>query len=174
MAGQPVDTPPPYKEKDRSPAGAEEIWKLLVPIPPQDVEVAVIAENLYTASSPATVSLQWGGGKSGFKPDLYVLAIGVSQYDRNDLVPNLEYAAKDAQDLADAFKVQEGLLYQKVDTKVLPDGQASHDEVLRGLEWLESRPRTRTLLCSSSPDTGSMMTMTFITFSPRTLTLRTL
>src|SRR5262245_5164360 len=58
--------------------------ELQLTIPPRDCEVAILAENRYAASVPATIRLRWQGAAAQedfvVKPKLYVLAVGVSRY----------------------------------------------------------------------------------------------
>jgi len=106
-----------------------------ITVPERDCEISVIAENRYSASEPATVRLIWRGGSREFviKPKLYVLAVGVADYRKPDL--RLSFPAKDAGDFAKVLKRQKGRLYRDVVRKVL--GNATRDEVLDGLEWIE-------------------------------------
>ncbi len=111
---------------------------LSVAVPERDCEIGVIAENRYAASEPAVVRIKWKGKTTDefvFKPKLYVLAVGVSQY--RDKTLNLRYAAKDARDFVDAMKKQKGGLYRDVETTLLTDEQAVKDNILDGLEWLQ-------------------------------------
>jgi WD40 repeat protein len=116
----------------------ELVHTLRVAMPERDAEVSVIAENQSAVSAPATVRLRWRGsaptGEFVVKPVLYVLAIGVSQYQSKDLT--LEFAAKDARDFVSALVKQKGGLYREVVAKVLTDAQATKEEILDGLDWL--------------------------------------
>ena len=70
------------------------------------------------------------------KPNLYVLSIGIEQYD--NINPST-YSANDARDIASAFKAQEGLMYNQVFTRVLTDGepiQPTADNIRRNLSFL--------------------------------------
>lgn len=67
-------------------------------------------------------------------PNLYLLAIGVSEY--QDPALHLAYAHKDAQDLTQVLQQQQGQLYRKVETKVLTNQDASHDQIFDGLDWM--------------------------------------
>src|SRR6185503_3090530 len=73
--------------------------------------------------------------------DIYVLAIGVSEYqDRNF---NLRFAAKDAADLAAAYQASEGKRqgWGKVQVLSLTDRRATRAEILKAKEWLaRSKP----------------------------------
>jgi hypothetical protein len=85
-----------------------------------EVEVA------YTPAQPAAVEL----------PALYVLAIGVSAYPGK---LKLDYAAKDASDLAGLWQTKSGTLFRKVEVKLLTDDKATRAEVLGGLLWLRKQ-----------------------------------
>jgi WD40 repeat protein len=118
----------------------KESGDLTVPIPTRDCEVSVIAENRHAASEPATIRLRWKGAaavKEEFqiKPKLYVLAVGVSQYQDAEL--RLGLAAKDALDFSMAWTAQKGKLYSGVEARVLADAQATKGNILDGLEWLQ-------------------------------------
>jgi uncharacterized caspase-like protein len=67
-------------------------------------------------------------------PNLTVLSIGVSRHKApgNDL----KHAAKDAGDLAAAFKVHEGRLFARVETRTLTDAQATRQNIEEALDWL--------------------------------------
>jgi hypothetical protein len=134
---------------DGRPAGAERMLKqsgagsderqLSVTIPERDCEIALIAENQFAASVPATVRLRWHGravaAEFVVKPKLYVLAVGVSKYANPDVL-QLKYAAKDARDFAAIWQRQKGGLYQDVVVRVLTDDQAKKEDVLDGFEWV--------------------------------------
>jgi WD40 repeat protein len=108
---------------------------LQITVPQRDVEVGLIAENEFAASEPATVQLRWQGQQPTefvIKPKLYLLAIGVSDYQNNRL--DLSYADKDAQDLSQLLKAQKGL-YREVSVKLLTS--ASKGDILDGLDWIE-------------------------------------
>jgi hypothetical protein len=66
---------------------------------------------------------------------LYVLTVGVSRY--SNPVINLLQASKDARDFATAMRKQEGLLYDKVETRVIVDEGATQAAMLDGLNWLQ-------------------------------------
>jgi WD40 repeat protein len=122
----------------------KEIGDLSIPIPSRDCEVSVIAENRHAASEPATVRLRWRGAvpkdEPQIKPRLYVLAVGVSQYQKPDM--RLGLAAKDALDFAGAWTDQKGRLYSGVEVRVLTDAQATRANILDGMQWLETQVKS--------------------------------
>jgi uncharacterized caspase-like protein len=68
------------------------------------------------------------------KPNLYLLAIGISKYE--DKAHNLKYADEDAEAIARTFKSQQGKLYNQVEVRLLTNSLADKDNVLDGLDWL--------------------------------------
>lgn len=116
-----------------------EAQELAIDVPAADCEISLIAENRYAASEPATVRLRWTGVKIQdefvIKPRLYVLAIGISNYQNAAL--KLGLAAKDARDFAAAMQKQQGGIYRDVSVKVLTDAQATRDDIMDSLDWLQ-------------------------------------
>jgi hypothetical protein len=110
--------------------------RVSLPLPQEDVTITVVAYEDAKASAPASIRLRWDGAKVGqiALPRLRALFVGVNDYTSSKL-NKLQYAAKDANDLAAFFKKQEGKSYSKVEAKALPN--AKRVEVLNALEWLE-------------------------------------
>jgi WD40 repeat protein len=73
-------------------------------------------------------------------PRLYVLAVGVSAYP-GDL--RLNYAAKDAQAVEQVFREKSRLMFQKVETRLLTDREATRGGILKGLNWLRKEMTQR-------------------------------
>ena len=117
-------------------ARGDEPIRLTLTLPPEDVTVTLVAREGGKASEPASIRLRWDGVKPGeaVRPRLRALFIGVSNYKLEHL--KLEFAAKDATDLAAYFQSQEGKAYRKVEARLLAD--ADRAAVLEGLDWLES------------------------------------
>ena len=65
---------------------------------------------------------------------LYVLAIGISDYQRPEY--KLGLAAKDAKDFAEAMARQSGKLYREVLTRTLVNSQATLPAIVANLKWL--------------------------------------
>ena len=115
-------------------AGKITSHKLTLALPAKDVTICLVAYEGDRASEPACRLLRWGGPKPG-QEDLKRLRaafIGVNKYSN---LRELQFANKDAADLAALFKSHEGRSYSKVEAKLLTD--ARRDDVLDGLEWLE-------------------------------------
>ncbi|RMG71360.1 MAG: caspase family protein [Bacteroidetes bacterium] len=71
------------------------------------------------------------------KPNLYVLAIGVSQYQDSSI--RLHFAHQDAVALSQAFQATEGRLFGRVETRVITDEAATLGTIKRGIAWLEQQ-----------------------------------
>jgi WD40 repeat protein len=138
---------------DGRPAGAERgpgqlpkdghKGQLTVTVPSRDCEIGLVAENKYTSSVASVVRLRWHGASETelTKPKLYILAVGVAEYRNTSW--NLNYPAKDARDFVAAMRSQEGALYRKVEFKLLTDKLATRDNILDGLEWIQSQTTSR-------------------------------
>ena len=128
---------PNYRE-----ASAVAIGQLTVEIPPAKAVLSLLARNQHGTSEPANFAINWTGGKAWYKPDLYVLAVGVSDYEENSL--DLNYASKDARDFLAAIERQNKRgLYRRVRTQLLDNGKATRDAILDGLDWLERETTSR-------------------------------
>ena len=103
----------------------------------------VLAKTSASSSNPATLRITRKAPKKAdpFRPNLYVLAIGVSDYERDEL--DLRLAHADAEGIARAFKSQQGRLFGEVKTKVLTDSLATKGEILDGFDWIESEVTQR-------------------------------
>ena len=67
-------------------------------------------------------------------PKLFVLSVGISDYENDDL--DLTYAAQDAEDFVTAWKRQLGRRYSQVEAMVVTDEDATVDGIEDGFAWL--------------------------------------
>src|SRR5262249_28550064 len=106
-----------------------------VTLQPGRNEIAVVAENTAARSNveKVMVTLDDNPGPAN-RPNLYVLAIGLSEYANPKF--NLEFGRRDAEDFAAVWKTQEGLLYDKVATRVLTNREATRARIEEGMDWL--------------------------------------
>lgn len=111
--------------------------KKSVQIPPRDCEVQVVITSQDGKTHTASVRVKWSGADSSTKKEgrLFVLAIGVSEYE-DDSISQLKLAAKDARDFAQIAASQEGGFYTKVEGRTLTNDQATRDNILDALDWL--------------------------------------
>lgn len=75
------------------------------------------------------------------RPNLYVLAVGVSSYREPSL--HLRFPAKDAIDFSAAMRRQSGGLYKSVKTRLLVDAAANKASLLDAMEWLQHQATNR-------------------------------
>ena len=117
--------------------GSGDVREIAVKIPEHDCEIAVIAENRFSVSDPATARLKWRGRTPYIiKPTLYALSIGVNDYASAE-ISNLRFSVKDAHDFAAALSRQKGGLYDDVVVQSIVNEAATKDEILGGFDWLE-------------------------------------
>lgn len=134
--GRPVSVQAPV------PGVETETASVSVPVPNLDCLLAVLAENRYAASVPAVVRIARSTPaqppQQGSQPKarLLLLSVGISDYSEQSGLPDLRFAAKDGRDFAACLQRQEGGLYQKVEFKILTDGEALAANILDGLDWL--------------------------------------
>jgi hypothetical protein len=109
-------------------------------VPPQKDGVLSIIARSGAVESPK-VELRLRKGAPERRPALYVLSVGVGQYQSPD-IPTLRFPAKDASDLAVTLQRQRDLLYREINTRILSDAQATRAQVLNGLRWLAQSVRS--------------------------------
>ncbi|MGB1548630.1 MAG: caspase family protein, partial [Alphaproteobacteria bacterium] len=116
--------------------------RLDVALPENTRGISLVAKNRHGIySEPAMLALDYAeGGGAKPQPKLYLLAIGVSDYANPEL--KLKYAGRDARDFSDKASLQKGGLYRSVETRVLTDGEASLENVLEGLAWIQKTPQS--------------------------------
>ena len=70
------------------------------------------------------------------RPNLYVVAVGIAEYDAESL--RLSYPDDDARAVAAALESQEGRLFAQVHTRLLPEAgrPAGRTEILEAVSWL--------------------------------------
>jgi hypothetical protein len=125
------------EERVLSTAGDTRIGIIAIELPRRDATVSVIAYNKHGASEPASVQINWAGRGEEPKPKLYVLAIGVGNYQQESL-NNLHFTAKDAEDFVRTVKDHSAGLYETViPNPEPPGGRWTHDAVLDGLDWIK-------------------------------------
>jgi hypothetical protein len=108
-----------------------------VPLQPGQNKLSFIASNA-KASQTETLTVTYTGTGKGEKPKLILLAIGVSQYVDSRL--SLNWADRDALAIEQAFLSQKGgLLYSDVLTRHLVNNEATKDNILDGLQWLNEQ-----------------------------------
>jgi WD40 repeat protein len=113
-------------------------------VPRQDVTLEVVAQTASGIWSAAgTARLRWTGTKTEDDPALYVLAVGVSEYQEAAL--SLKYADKDARDFVALLRDQKGRRYRQVTVNepMLQNRGARIEAIRAGLRWLEANTTGR-------------------------------
>ncbi len=98
--------------------------------PEPSISTELIADNTKAADLSEEES-------NFYKPNLYILSIGVSEYQDSNI--NLTFAHKDASAVADRFSTLEGSLFNKVEMKKLTNEDASLFNIKTGISWLEQQ-----------------------------------
>lgn len=125
----------------RGQAAKDGLQEITVAVPDEDSEIMLFARNRHGFSEPLAMRVrgvarpQSGKEPRREQPRLFVLAVGVSEYESE--VPRLAFAAKDAGDLAARLRSQHGRLYREVEVRSLTDGQVTRGKLIEGLKWLE-------------------------------------
>jgi len=137
--GRPVATTTP-NVFGSSPNGT--LASLSIDMPQHDAIISLVATNEKASSVAAVVHIGWQGAKDWDKPKLFVLAVGVSKY--NDKYLDLTYPHQDAEDFVKVMQAQEGgALYKQVFPHDLSNGQATLQEIRKGLGWLQKMTTKR-------------------------------
>ena len=127
-----------YKVEQPQAMSVAATWE--VELDPGRHTLKVLADTEFVQGASDEIEVKYTGGgidlKNVARPKLYVLAIGVSNYAGTR---RLDYAAKDAQELADAFASKSRGLYEDVETKLVLDEKATQDEIFAGLLWLREK-----------------------------------
>jgi len=135
IGGRPEPVSPRKKERTQE----AEVCEVTLWLPPQDVTVALeVRIGDLSGRSPA-IQLHWRGVAPEPRPTLYVLAVGVSEYKH---YKPLRYAHLDAKDLAEAMRGQQGLMYERVEARTLPNDEATCAEIMAGLQWLTEQAKS--------------------------------
>lgn len=105
-----------------------------VSLTPNENRIAIFAahRNASATSAERAVvfeSTEW------LKPNLYVVAIGISDYQKPGL--KLDFADDDARAVSDLFATQKGRLFKNVDIKSCVNETADRGNIIRSLEWLD-------------------------------------
>jgi WD40 repeat protein len=104
--------------------------------------ITILARNRYASANPVVIEVEHKAPVDLFKPDLYVLAIGVSEY--QDASYNLGYAGIDAKAIGEVFAGQ-GKLFNQIRHQVITDAEATKGNILDALDWIDQATTQRDL-----------------------------
>lgn len=127
-------------------------------LPPRDSVVEIYVDNRHGPSVPLAFSLKWDGraalspGQQGVgaqrKPSLFLLAVGISQYQRPDL--RLNFADLDAERFVGAMQAQRAKRYSEVNSKLLVNGVTGDRSA--STSWVPNKwMRTRSIVPEEKP-----------------------
>ncbi len=118
--------------------------------------IEVVAENRYGQSNKAGVVVYYQPGStvSWEKPDLYLLAIGVSNFANPGY--QLRFADADARSIVEQFKTQEGKLFRRVHVRLLTNEEATRAAILDALDWLDANATQHDLVIVSVSTHGML------------------
>ncbi len=134
VAGRPVATKTALTVLPGATATAKTI-QFSVPLQAGENRITIFAANS-DASATSSERMVVYEDVSMLRPALYVVAIGISNYQKTDL--NLRYADDDARDISRIFTAQHGRLFKAVQVKALYDAAATQDGIIDALEWLNT------------------------------------
>jgi WD40 repeat protein len=143
--GAPTGAPPAAANR----GATEDILYYNVTLPSKDCTVMAYAETPYATSDPSLIKLRWespakaASAATGL-PTLYLLSVGVSTYKDKNIT--LTYPSKDAKDFADVMALQKGKLYKDVVVRVRTDAQATRDNIMDDLEWIQRQATQRDMV----------------------------
>lgn len=104
-------------------------------------DVAIVASNAASDSQAKGITLFAPAAKTP-KPNLYVLSIGISKYSSDQL--QLQFADKDAREFDRTIRSHtEGDVYGTVTAKMLLNEQATRQNILNELDWLQKSAKSR-------------------------------
>lgn len=79
-----------------------------------------------------------------FKPNLYILTVGVSRYEDDNY--NLHFAHTDADSIAEAFATMKGKIFNKVEVKKLLNEEATGKNIKMAISWLEQQATQKDMI----------------------------
>jgi len=124
---------------ERVETGSKEDLSIANDIPAGDVvESEQAAVYISKDPEPAVVS------GDPFKPNLYILSIGISNY--NDEKINLTFADIDAKAIADKFATLKGKIFNKVEVEILTNENATLVNIKKGISRLERQATQKDMI----------------------------
>jgi len=106
--------------------------------------ITITARNQHSSANPVLIEVERIIQKIEdiYKPNLYVLSIGVSDY--KDDQYDLEFADKDASAITQVFSKQKSL-FRTIKQKQLLNRDATKDNILDALDWIDQESTQRDL-----------------------------
>jgi WD40 repeat protein len=109
-------------------------WEIELEPGRHTIEVLAYTQAVFAVSEAVEVKFLGGGAPKIELPTLYVLAVGISKYPQQG--DALDFAHRDAEEITKAFQTHSGVLFKRVEARVVTDEKATRQEILKGLGWL--------------------------------------
>jgi uncharacterized caspase-like protein len=138
LDGRPYDGDRGRKEVPHDPAATRQMtasWQ--VRLDPGRHRLAVIAESAVSNGQSDEIEVVYEEQRAE-RPRLFVLAVGVSEYPGR---LRLNYAASDARSLERVLRDKSAPLFERIETKVLTDKDATRQKIIQELKWLRKNMR---------------------------------
>jgi WD40 repeat protein len=113
-----------------------------IELEPGKYNIQVHAHTKAVFGVSEVVDIRYVGGNADVNlplPNLYVLAIGISKYQRKEDQSGVTYCARDADAVANAYRTNSKALFKEIEVRILTDDQATRDGIMDGLAWLSRR-----------------------------------
>jgi len=115
------------------PGQVEATWN--VALPPGKHSIAVLAESAVSKGVSTTLEVNRTNSKNEL-PNLYILAVGVSDYPGK---LKLNYAASDALLISQTFQNRTKGVFKNVEVKTILNADATRQGIIEGMEWLNAK-----------------------------------
>ncbi len=106
-----------------------------VALPRRDCTVTLRASNR-NGMSKDEIRLVYDQAAAMDAKRLFAVVVGVSDYD-DEMLPDLSYATKDADDFAHVLTTKKGYPYGDVQVKTLIGSDATREEILEAMTWMK-------------------------------------
>lgn len=129
-------------KKPSTPGGlAFEVQRSLVP-GSHRVRMVAYTDKVHAVSDEVLVRITGDAPTTDLRPELNILAIGISEY--QDQTRTLNFADDDALALQAALTKCSSGLFASIDSKVITNQDATRRGIYAGLEWLRDKMQART------------------------------
>jgi hypothetical protein len=118
---------------------AEKEWTVDLTPGPHRLSVLAKSDVSSATTEAVEVTYQQPQAPPPDLPALYVLAIGIDAYEGDW---RLDCACNDARGLVESFQRYSKPLFRKVETRLVPDEEATRKGILAGLDWLKGKKMT--------------------------------
>ncbi len=131
--------------RDIVPEQNEQKHRITVELEAGENIIAIKARNKFAMSDEILIYANKTGKKAHiYKPTLYLLSIGISDY-KNEAY-NLGVADKDALAITEMFNKQSGKIYKDVRVKTLTNEKANSADILDGLDWIDKEATSKDIV----------------------------